>query len=159
MYKAYADNKHGSIFIIHYGEYIGAESQDSIIQVLQKMSLEKRRSITSVISDKRQCREATLQDTDYAKAKIFYKRIAELFHLPEEHLANYLKNVRHVHLLSQEQVDYAVFLERLQRTEAFIKDVVREVFTQESDALISIGLRQDYNYLKEAEFLFDNGSD
>jgi len=79
MFK-YTLRRNAEIIVVsHYGKYVGAETDEAILSILETQTLAERRQLKFVIQDFFAVEEMGLHNTDVARRRMFFKKLSKLF--------------------------------------------------------------------------------
>ena len=115
MYRYKVFPEHRLVFIYFFGDYIGAEGDRAIWEVLNIEGVEVVAQIRSVIFDLRNIESITLKDTDVARVMHFEKQLLDFFEKLGQDSMSIVKNVQIYAIEPAEPRLKDLFLERLAR--------------------------------------------
>ncbi|MBT5153856.1 MAG: hypothetical protein HOM44_07185 [Gammaproteobacteria bacterium] len=147
-YMAYSfeiDDQWGLLTLVHWGELVGAETDEAILSVLAKMPLLKRRKIIRIGIDWRKVDAATLQDTDGARVRNSAQQLKQLLEFTSEEYDKHLEAIKFARWIDPRAPVSEVLIERLNRVDRTEKFDYSAVCTTQEHYLRLLNLPPNFD--------------
>ena len=117
MYKSCLFREHLLLLIQHYGEYIGAEGDGAILDVISSFSRDEKDLdyVKFIVFDLSRITKISLNDSDRARIHIFEKNLLKLITQKGGVSATIFREVRIIHILPEDLGCRETYLERVRR--------------------------------------------
>ena len=142
MHQTLYHPAHGALFVRHFGQLSGAESQFAVVRAFEMMSIEHRRGCSRVLLDVREVTHATVEETDRAMSSRTERALATLIGAGEKDLRRVLQKLIFTCVMDPDNPCTAILLERIKRGSASIWGGLT-VVSNLAEGLACLGLPTD----------------